>query len=105
MQKSQDILNQIKNIVLSKEPSAKVLLYGSRARGNERKDSDWDLLILVKQDKISYDYEKQITDSLYDLEFETGEIISPMVYSETEWNTKYSVTPFYQLVMKDAKPL
>lgn len=105
MQKSQDILNQIKTIVLSKEPSAKVLLYGSRARGNERKDSDWDLLILVKQDKISYDFEKKITDSLYDLEFETGEIISPMVYSENEWNTKYSVTPFYQLVMKDAKPL
>jgi len=90
MQKSQDILNQIKNIILSKEPSAKVLLYGSRARGNERKDSDWDLLILVKQDKISYDYEKKITDSLYDLEFETGEIISPMIYSENEWNTKFN---------------
>jgi predicted nucleotidyltransferase len=28
----------------------KIILFGSRARKNQRKDSDWDILIVVKQD-------------------------------------------------------
>ncbi len=99
------ILNQIKRIVKAKEPSAKIYLYGSRSRNNAKKNSDWDLLILLNKNSISSEDERRITDPLYDLEFDTGEIISPMVYSETEWNSKYSVTPFYQNVMREGKLL
>ncbi|MFA5781307.1 MAG: nucleotidyltransferase domain-containing protein [Bacteroidales bacterium] len=105
MKTSVNILEQIKQIVIGKEPTAKIYLYGSRVRGTSRKDSDWDLLILVNKEKVSYEFEKNLTDSLYDLEFDSGEVISPMIYSEQEWNTKYSVTPFYHFVMKEAKPL
>jgi predicted nucleotidyltransferase len=100
---SESLLKQIKERVLSNEPLAQIFLYGSRARGNERKDSDYDLLILIKHNRISFEFEKKITDSLYDLEIETGEIISPMIYSEHEWNSKYRITPFYRFVMKDAR--
>jgi uncharacterized protein len=41
------VLNRIKTIVKQIDPKADVILYGSRARGDERPDSDWDLLILV----------------------------------------------------------
>jgi len=100
-----DILNRIKEIVLDRDPSAKVYLYGSRAKGTMKPDSDWDLLILLNIDQVTTDLEKSVTHPLYDLEFETGEVISPMVYSESEWNTKYSVTPFYSSVMNDGKLL
>lgn len=49
----QNMLNRIKRIVLEKDPSAKVYIYWSRARGNMKPDSDWDILILVKDDKIT----------------------------------------------------
>lgn len=88
-------------LVLQQEPTAKIYLYGSRARGNSRPDSDWDLLILLNKDKITSEVEQRVTYPLYDLEFETGEIISPMVYSENEWKTKYWITPFYSNVMKE----
>ena len=100
-----DILNRIKEIVLDRDPSAKVYLYGSRAKGTMKPDSDWDLLILLNIDQVTTDLEKSVTHPLYDLEFETGEVISPMVYSESEWNTRYSVTPFYSSVMNDGKLL
>jgi uncharacterized protein len=95
------ILNQIKRIVKDKEPSAKIYLYGSRSRGTAKDNSDWDLLILLNKDDISNDDEREITYPLYDLEFDTGEVISPMIYTEREWNTKYKVTPFYQNVMRE----
>lgn len=95
------ITDQIKHLILENEPNAKIYLYGSRARGDHRKDSDWDILILVDYEPISSELEKNITDPLYDLEFETGEVISPMVYSENEWNSKYKVTSYYQTVMNE----
>ena len=102
---NQNILKRIKKIVLDNEPSAKVYLYGSRARGEWKADSDWDLLILLSKDKITDEVERKITHPLYDLEFEIGEVISPIVYSEKEWNTKHRITPFYSNVMKEGKLL
>jgi predicted nucleotidyltransferase len=99
------ILNQIKRIVREKEPSAKIYLYGSRSRGTAKDDSDWDLLILLNKDDISTEVEREITYPLYDLEFDTGEVISPMIYTEKEWNSKYKVTPFYQNVMREGRLL
>lgn len=105
MTTGQNILERIKKIVLDIEPSAKVYLYGSRARGTTKPDSDWDLLILLNKDKITSEIEKGVTYPLYDLEFEVGEVISPIVYSEKEWNSKHSVTPFYSNVMREGKLL
>ena len=99
------ILNQIKKIVWEQEPKAKIYLYGSRSRGTATSESDWDLLILLNKNKISLEDEQKITYPLYDLEFDTGEVISPMIYSEEEWNTKYKITPFYQSVMREGKLL
>ena len=59
----------------------------------------------MAKDKITNEIEEKITDPLYDLEFELGEVISPIIYSENEWNSKYSVTPFYYNVMKECKLL
>ncbi len=105
MTDQQKILDRIKKIVLERDPSAKVYLYGSRAKGTMKPDSDWDLLILLNKDKITAEIEKNVTYPLYDLEFEIGEVISPMVYSEREWNSRHKVTPFYANVMKEGKLL
>ena len=48
------MLNRIKKVVLevAKEYGVevdKIILFGSRARGDYRKDSDWDILIVTKE--------------------------------------------------------
>lgn len=95
------ILRKIKSIVKDIEPSAKIYLYGSRSRGTASDDSDWDLLILLNRDNISSEVEREITSPLYDLEFDTREVIIPMIYTQKEWNSKYKVTLFFQNVMKE----
>ncbi|MCG8582702.1 MAG: nucleotidyltransferase domain-containing protein [Bacteroidales bacterium] len=105
MDNSKNILEKIKTIVKAKAPLAKIYLYGSRVRGTANKDSDWDILILLNRENITSDVESELTDPLYDLEIDTGEVISPMIYSEKEWNTKYKITPFYHNVMQEGKLL
>jgi len=60
MQKDKtEILESIKDVLQTIVPNAKVILFGSRARGDARKGSDWDLLILLDQPRIEVaDFER-----------------------------------------------
>ncbi|HSV88299.1 MAG TPA: nucleotidyltransferase domain-containing protein [Bacteroidales bacterium] len=101
MIRNKRILLKIKQLVNLTEPSATVILYGSHARGQANKNSDIDVLILVDRDKISYSDEQRIKYPLYDLEFEIGKVISPLIFSRNDWETRHSITPFYHNVQKD----
>lgn len=99
------ILLKIKQLVNLAEPSATVILYGSHARGQNKKQSDIDLLILIDNDKVSYSDEQRIKYPLYDLEFETGKIISPLILSRNDWETRHSITPLYSNIKKEGVQL
>ena len=94
------ILQQIKNTVLAVAPNAVLILYGSYARGDYRPDSDIDILVLIDKDKITWDDEIKISYPLYDIELETGTMISPMIYSKKGW-ANHRVSPFYENVNKE----
>ena len=102
---SKDILLDIKKTVLSKQPKADIYLYGSRARGDYQNDSDWDILILLNDKNISLGVESVIMDSLYEIELETGQIISPLIYSKDYWNSILKITPLYLNVNKEGLKL
>lgn len=104
MQK-QSILKKIKETVHGVEPGATVILYGSYARGDENKDSDIDLLILLEKEVITYSDRKRITYPLYDLSYQYDIIISPALYSKNIWQTKHVITPFYENVQKEGVEL
>lgn len=95
------ILLKIKQLVSLSEPSATVILFGSHARNQSNKQSDIDVLILVDQDKVTYSDEQRIKNPLYDLEFETGKIISPVIFSRSDWESRHKITPFYRNVQKE----
>lgn len=87
------------------DPTATIILYGSHARGQNNKQSDIDLLILVDNDKVSYSDEKRIKYPLYDLEFETGKVISPLIISRKDWETRHSITPLYKNIAREGVQL
>jgi len=99
--KTHKIIDRIVKQIRETEPDAEVILYGSYARGEETEESDIDLLILLDKDEVSFKDEKKISWPLYDIEFETGFIISPYVVGKKKWHTKHSITPFYDNVMKE----
>src|SRR5680860_697270 len=86
------ILQQIKKVVKSVEPKSEIILYGSRARGDEREDSDWDLLILVPY-TADLKEEQKFRHKLFDVELEFDQAISTLVKSRKEWESKFRVTP------------
>jgi len=95
---SSQIIQQIKESIGTTAPDATAILYGSFASGRQRANSDIDILILVNSASPSTSEIRRIKDPLYDIEFETGQIISPLVLSRTDWRGKHSITPFYENV-------
>jgi len=95
--KTKSITQLIRNYINVVDPTADVILYGSRARGDERQDSDWDILILTDY-ASNLLIERKFRNKLYDLELETGEVFSVFVYSKNDWQTKQKITPFYRNV-------
>ena len=88
-----NILKQIKDRILALEPNAEVILFGSRARGDARVDSDWDLLILL-DGKVDESKKEPLRMNLYDLEVDTGTVIVPVFREKAKWgdDKKYNTS-------------
>ena len=96
-----NLLVKIKSLVRTQEPDATLILYGSFVRGDNRPDSDIDLIILVSKNNVTMADERRIKYPLYDLEFDTGQLISPLVFSKQDWEQTHKVTPFYENVKRE----
>ena len=78
---------------------AQLLFFGSRARGDNRNDSDWDILILLNKSKLdSFDYDMFVYP-LMELGWELDEEINPILYTWNEWE-KGKYTPFTRIFNK-----
>jgi len=99
-EKDTHIATRIRTEIKRIDPKAKVVLFGSRARGDAKKDSDWDLLILIDSLNIR-ESEDLFRDKIYDLELETGEIISMFVYNNNDWTSRHKITPLYKSIKKE----
>lgn len=96
-------LNRIKEQVLKEDENASVILFGSRARGDYREDSDWDILVLTSKD-VNGTLKRRIRDDIYDVQLEYLQPVSTLVYNKDFWHT-LDVTPLFQNVAKEGKPL
>lgn len=96
-----NILEKCRTIIKSIDPTAKVILYGSRARGNAKTDSDYDLLILV-EGEATFKKEDIFLEALFPLELETGAVFTVILTSSKEWNSPlYRAMPLYQNIRRE----
>lgn len=80
-------------------PNSTLLLYGSRARGDAREDSDWDLLILLdKQELEAKDY--GVAYPFRQLGWELGQEVNPSLYTKKQW-ASWSYLPYHKNVEHD----
>jgi predicted nucleotidyltransferase len=93
----EEILDKIRYTVKKNAPDARVVLYGSRARGDARPDSDWDILVVVDKEQTDIADYKRIAYPLYDLGCESDASISVSLYTKNDWKRR-SFTLFYKNV-------
>lgn len=94
---SQMITRRIKEL----DPNSEVILYGSHARGQAGKNSDWDILVLLENDEVNLQTEQKFRHHLLDVELQVGEPISVYVKSKSTWESKYRITPFYKSIKNE----
>lgn len=99
------LLRRICEAIHNVEPAARVILYGSRARGDAQPDSDWDLLVLLNG-PVDHRRAAVVRHRLYPLELEADIVVSAMVLSHDEWNTPLSqAMPFHANVVREGVEL
>ena len=78
------ILERFKVLVAERVALHKLVVFGSRARGDADLDSDLDLLVLVEgpAGQTTRDW---ISDCAWEAGFDSGIVIVPVVYGRAEW--------------------
>ena len=92
--KRNTFLHKIKNSLEHIDPNIEIILFGSRARGDFGKESDWDILIVTSL-HLEKEEKRLIRDVIFDIEIEIEEPISTIIYTKEEWET-YEITSLYQ---------
>ena len=98
-----ELTYKVKESVRAIDPNARIILFGSRARRDNKGKSDWDFLILTSH-QADEQMKRQIRDILIDTELEAEEVISTLIYSQDKWRD-YQITPLYRNISKDGVEL
>lgn len=77
-----------------------IILYGSRARGDWRPDSDWDVLILLDKPRLDGSDYDDVAYPLRSLGWDYDAVINPVLYTKNDWEAN-RFTPFYKNVTSD----
>ena len=100
-----ELLRRIGATVRQVVPTADVILYGSRARGDARPDSDYDVLVLVDELDTQALFER-IHKLIYKLSLETDSVISLIVENRDVWESPVMrALPLYQNVQREGRRL
>lgn len=96
-----DVISQIRSLGKKVLPyGGQLVLFGSRARGDYNKHSDWDLLVLLDKDKITLSDYDNVTYPFAELGWQIDENINPIIFTQKDWQSKQA-TPFYKNVMAE----
>lgn len=82
----------------------KMYLFGSRAKGTERPDSDYDLLLVVNFDKTSevIKFKDKVYNIVMDILLNTGHVVSLKVFKKYEFKRLCRMgTPFTKNILKE----
>ena len=76
-------------------------LFGSVARGDDRKYSDIDLLVLLPG-QVDHSVEETVFDTAYDMELKYSVVFGVIVYEKAFWNSDLAaIMPLHQNIDRE----
>jgi uncharacterized protein len=101
MKNESDAIKAAIRMLKSEFSVSKVILFGSKARGDHDEHSDIDLLVVASK-LLHWKEEKAIIGALFDIGMEYNVIFSPLFTSVDEWeNGMFTEFPVYQEILQD----
>jgi len=95
------VLIACRDRIRAKYPTAKIVLFGSQARGTADLESDIDLLIVLDKNLVAQE-KRTIHDTLYEIGLAEDLVISVIIRSHDEWNCPISqAMPLYRAVHEE----
>jgi predicted nucleotidyltransferase len=101
MMTDEQFLQEVKRYVHEIDPQAEVWLFGSRARGDAREDSDWDFLVLTDK-TVDQRLKNQMRERFYEVELHSNKLIGSVIHSKQEWEDNHRATPLYRNIKRDS---
>jgi predicted nucleotidyltransferase len=97
-------LRQLRDKLVAKFPIIDIRLYGSKARGEKRPDSDLDVMIEIPD--YDQDMVDEIDDIVYRINLEHDVLISALVFGRDELEDgPMSESPIYKVIQREGVPL
>jgi predicted nucleotidyltransferase len=101
LKNERDALQQAVLFMKENYPLDKIILFGSKARGDSDQYSDIDILLITSR-QLNWREEKQIVESLYDIGLKHDVIFSPLFASSSEWEEEvFRQLPIYKEIVSE----
>jgi len=105
LKREKTVLDKFKTLLLKQVSLDRLILFGSRARGDAGRYSDIDVVVVLKDDADEQDFD-YVSDCAWEAGFEYGIVIVPVVFTKNEWENgpeRYSLLA--QAVEKEGVPI
>ena len=100
-----EVLDRFKALLLERVRLYKLILFGSRARGDADPYSDMDLVVILN-DPPDEKARNDVSDCAWEAGFEHGIVVVPVVFSRDEWeNGPERHSLFVQAVETEGVPV
>lgn len=86
-QREQKVIDLIRTTIRKAEPTAKIILYGSRARGDAKPKSDWDVLAIIDKKRIDMEERSDLEYAVWNGGLDIGEEINLFTYTKQQWES------------------
>lgn len=82
-----DILDRFRALASVRVNIERLILFGSRARGDAGPESDMDIVV-VANDLLDDDTRDFISDCAWEAGYPNGVVVVPVIFSAKEWDTE-----------------
>ncbi|MCX6843002.1 MAG: nucleotidyltransferase domain-containing protein [candidate division WOR-3 bacterium] len=94
-------VNRLKEVLTRDFGLVTLILYGSKARGDSHRESDIDVLVVLRDD-FDWRTKHAIYDVCFDINLEHDVLLQPIIYSQVRYDDPLTrATSLYQNVLEE----